>query len=72
MTVVTHRLQPPEHMERNGRAYSSPPPWMAVVRPQWPGTNFEVPPPDHSSSATQKLHILTSAPLKPFSLILPI
>lgn len=25
--------------------------WMAVIRPQWPGTNFEAPPPDHSSSA---------------------
>jgi hypothetical protein len=52
MTVVSRRLQPPEHMEINGRAYSSPPPWMAVVRPQWPGTNFEVPPPDRPSSAS--------------------
>jgi hypothetical protein len=57
MSNDSGHLQPPEHMERNGRAYNSPPPWMVVVRPQWPGTNFEVAPPDRSSSATHKLYI---------------
>uniref|UniRef100_A0A8R7PJN7 Uncharacterized protein n=1 Tax=Triticum urartu TaxID=4572 RepID=A0A8R7PJN7_TRIUA len=27
-------------MESNGEAYPTAPPWMAVIRPQWPGTNF--------------------------------
>ena len=72
MTVASRRLQLPKHMESNGRAYSSPPPWMAVVSPQWPGSNFEVPPPDRPSSAMLRLHILTSAPLKPFTLIPPV